>query len=107
MRQLAPIELHAMLQAEPALRPRMLDVREEWEWQLAHIAGAQHLPMAQIPGRIQELDSAHPTVVICHHGMRSMQVVAFLERQGFENLHNLAGGIDAWSRQVDATVPVY
>ena len=45
-----------MLQAEPALRPRMLDVREEWEWQLAHIADAQHLPMAQIPGRIQELD---------------------------------------------------
>jgi rhodanese-related sulfurtransferase len=96
-----------MLNAPDAERPRLLDVREPWEWQLARIEGAANMPMGEIPGRIHELDSAHPTVVICHHGVRSLQVVAFLQRHGFDNLHNLQGGIDAWSRQVDPSVPLY
>ncbi|MEP7298966.1 MAG: rhodanese-like domain-containing protein [Burkholderiales bacterium] len=91
--------------------PVLLDVREPWEFALAAIRvdglRTLHIPMNEIPGRLAELDAAQPVVCICHHGMRSAQVVAFLERQGFDAAYNLAGGIDAWSEQVDATVPRY
>lgn len=107
MQQLTVKELQAMLAQPEVKRPQMLDVREPWEWQLARIDGAAHIPMQQIPARIQEIDEMRPTVVYCHHGMRSLQVVAFLEQQGFQQLHNLVGGIDAWSRQIDPAVPLY
>ena len=107
LRQMTVQELRAALIAESAARPLLLDVREAWEWQLARIEGSQHLPMGEIPARIDNLDKSHPTVVICHHGVRSLQVVAFLARLGFANLHNLQGGIDAWARNVDPAVPVY
>jgi rhodanese-related sulfurtransferase len=107
MLQVTATELRNMLAAPESTRPLMIDVREPWEWQLARIDGAMHIPMQQVPSRIQEIDEVHPTVVICHHGVRSLQVVAYLERQGYTNLHNLLGGIDAWSRQVDSAVPLY
>ncbi|MEQ1518038.1 MAG: rhodanese-like domain-containing protein [Usitatibacteraceae bacterium] len=107
MRQLTVQELQAQLQAEPASRPRLLDVREPWEFQLARIDGSELVPMQTIPQQVDALDRSHPTVVICHHGTRSLQVVAFLERMGFQNLHNLQGGIDAWARQIDTRVPLY
>lgn len=107
MRQVTATQLDEMLRAEPGERPIVIDVREPWEWQLARIAGSTHLPMGEIPSRIQEIDPTHPTVVICHHGVRSLQVVAYLQRQGFDNLHNLMGGIDAWSKDVDPSVPLY
>jgi rhodanese-related sulfurtransferase len=96
-----------MLNGEPNAKPRLLDVREPWEFQLAHIEGSELRPMQTIPNQIDEIDRSHPTVVICHHGARSLQVVAFLERQGFQNLHNLQGGIDAWARQVDTSIALY
>ena len=107
MRQLSVQALHAMMEGEPRARPRLLDVREPWEYQLARIEGSELLPMQTVPTQIDQIDKTHPTVVICHHGTRSLQVVAFLERQGFENLHNLQGGIDAWARQVDSRVALY
>ena len=107
MRQLSVQDLHAMLTGDSNAKPRLLDVREPWEFQLAHIEGSELRPMQTIPNLIDELDRSHPTVVICHHGTRSLQVVAFLERQGFQNLHNLRGGIDAWARQVDPGVALY
>ena len=107
MREFTVQQLKSAL-AEPApSRPHLLDVREPWEWQLAKIAGSENVPMQQIPALTEELNRTQPTVVICHHGVRSLQVVAFLERQGFANMHNLQGGIDAWSRQIDPAVPVY
>jgi rhodanese-related sulfurtransferase len=97
--------------AMQAESPLLLDVREPWEFALAtiHVDGLRtlHIPMNEIPGRLAELDPAQPVVCICHHGMRSAQVVAFLEREGFGVAYNLAGGIDAWSEQVDAAVPRY
>ena len=107
MRQLSVLDLHAMLTGDPNAKPRLLDVREPWEFQLAHIEGSELRPMQTIPDQIDELDRSHPTVVICHHGMRSLQVIAYLVRQGFQNLHNLQGGIDAWARQVDSGVALY
>ena len=89
----------------------LLDVREPWEVALAAIAlptaTARFVPMREIPTRLAELDPAQPVVCICHHGARSAQVVAFLERAGFASAYNLAGGIDAWSRDVDPGVARY
>ncbi len=94
-----------------AATPLLLDVREPWEFALAaiHIEGwtTLHIPMNEIPARLAELDPLRPVVCICHHGMRSAQVVAFLERLGFEAAYNLGGGIDAWSAQVDPNVARY
>lgn len=87
--------------------PLLLDVREDWEYQHARIGGTLHIPMGQIPGRYRELATDKPLVVICHHGMRSAQVAAYLEHMGFADIYNLSGGIDAWSREVDTSIPVY
>jgi rhodanese-related sulfurtransferase len=101
----------AAAHAADALPVVFLDVREPWEVATAAIAapGASlvFVPMREIPPRLDELDPAQPVVCICHHGARSAQVVAFLERAGFESVYNLAGGIDAWSCEVDASVARY
>ena len=112
MKQLGGLDLPALRAASGAAQPPLLlDVREPWETAIAaiHVEGLRTLqiPMGQIPGRLGELDPAQPVVCICHHGVRSAQVVAFLERQGFAAAYNLAGGIDAWSEQVDPGVPRY
>ena len=65
------------------------------------------IPMHAIPPRIAELDRDQPIAVLCHHGSRSMQVAAFLVQQGFGHVANITGGINAWSSQVDASVPTY
>jgi rhodanese-related sulfurtransferase len=89
----------------------LLDVREPWEVALARIslAGVTHLdmPMNTVPARLAELSRSQPVVCICHHGARSAQVVAYLLRQGHARVYNLAGGVDAWSTQVDGAVPRY
>jgi rhodanese-related sulfurtransferase len=89
----------------------LLDVREPWEVALAAIAlpgtGSLHIPMQEIPGRLAEVPAAQPVVCICHHGARSAQVVAFLLQRGHPRVYNLAGGVDAWSTQVDPAVPRY
>jgi len=109
MKQLAVRDLAAHCAAEPSTL--ILDVREPWEAGLAALAlpgvASRNIPLAGIPDAIDELDPAQSIVCICHHGVRSLQAVAFLERQGFESVYNLAGGIDAWSLQVDPRVPRY
>ena len=85
----------------------MLDVREPHEFQYARIEGSTLIPLNQIPQRLQELDRSLEIVVICHHGMRSQQAAYFLDRQGFERILNLSGGIDAWSKECDVSVPRY
>ncbi len=90
----------------------LLDVREPWEFETARISGSVNVPMSTLVARIDEvrgLQSATdtPVVVICHHGMRSMQCARYLASQGVERLINLTGGINAWSTQVDPTVPSY
>jgi rhodanese-related sulfurtransferase len=86
----------------------LLDVREPWEYEAAHIAGSKHIPMGDIPARFnQELDPEKHIVVVCHHGVRSMNVTVWLRQQGFENVQSLRGGIDRWSREIDSSVPLY
>lgn len=86
----------------------LLDVREPWEFDLSKITGAKLIPMGDIPSRAhQELDPDDHIVVVCHHGVRSMSVTNWLRQQGFDSAQSLRGGIDAWSREVDAKVPSY
>lgn len=88
----------------------LIDVREQWEFQTAAIAGANLVPMASVPSRIQELEAQadnSPLLVICHHGVRSLNVVHWLRQQGLENCTSLCGGIDQWSREIDASIPRY
>ena len=86
----------------------LLDVREPWEFDAARIEGAKLIPMGDVPSRAhQELDPEDHIVVYCHHGVRSMNVTAWLRQQGFEKAQSMAGGIDAWSKTVDPKVPVY
>ena len=94
--------------ADPAQeQPLLLDVRENWEFETCHIAGSTQIPMHLIPLRAGELPDEREIVCICHHGARSMQVASFLERNGFENVTNLTGGIHAWAVQVDPSMPKY
>jgi rhodanese-related sulfurtransferase len=107
MQPIVPTQLRDWLDDPSREQPVLLDVREPWEYDTARIAGAQLVPMREVPARIAEIDAAREVVAICHHGGRSMQVAMFLEKQGFKRVHNLMGGIDAWSRTVDPSVPTY
>lgn len=107
MKQIAPAELKAWLDDPERADPLLLDVREPWEFDKARIAGSQLFSMATVPARFDELPRDRDIVAICHHGARSYQVAAFLEQKGFTRLHNLSGGVDAWSLQVDSALPRY
>ncbi|HEX5091273.1 MAG TPA: rhodanese-like domain-containing protein [Burkholderiales bacterium] len=107
MGHLTPAELAAWLSDPVRPSPLLLDVREPWEFQTCRIEGARHLPMRELPARLGELDPDSDVVAICHHGSRSLHVAHFLERQGFERVFNLSGGIDAWARSVEPAMPVY
>jgi len=86
----------------------LLDVREPWEFETARIDGAKLIPMGDVPSRVhQELDPDESIVVLCHHGVRSMNVTVWLRQQGFEKAQSMRGGIDAWSRRVDGRVAMY
>ncbi|MEA3132758.1 MAG: hypothetical protein QOG17_604 [Gammaproteobacteria bacterium] len=86
----------------------LLDVREDWETQLAPVPSSLvHIPMGQVADRLSELDPKQETVVICRSGGRSLEVARFLTAQGFASVSNLAGGILAWSRDVDPNIPQY
>ena len=97
----------AQLRQQPNA-PRLLDVREPWEFQSAHLPNSLLMPMGEVASRAhQELDPDAPIVVLCHHGARSLSVTMWLRNQGFEHVQSLAGGIDGWSRSIDPTVPRY
>ena len=107
MNHLTAPELAAWLADTTRARPLLLDVRENWEFETCRIDGSTQIAMNTIPARIEELDDEAEIVCICHHGARSMQVAAFLERHGFEKVTNLTGGIHAWAVQVDPSMPTY
>jgi len=103
--------LAGLVESLAPAEPVLLDVREAWELATARLElpGTRllHIPMMTLPARLHELDRTQPILALCHHGARSMQCVAFLAQQGFDDVYNIAGGIDAWSREVDPGVPRY
>ena len=102
---ITPAELHA--RRERGEEVLLIDVREPAEYALARVEGARLLPLSLFAEWSPTLDPETETVVMCHHGVRSAQVCAFLARQGFTKLRNLEGGIDRWSLEVDDGVPRY
>ena len=106
--EITPQQVQQRLQAGEKLC--LIDVREIMEFQTARIEGASLVPMGTVPSRLGELEAqaeSTPLVVICHHGMRSLNVVNWLRQQGVEQCTSLAGGIDLWSREIDPNVPRY
>jgi len=103
--ELQPQQVKQRLDAGEPLR--LLDVREPWECAIASLAGSIHIPMGQIAARWQELDAASPLIVVCKAGSRSRRVAQFLSAQGFGQVANLTGGIDAWTRDIDPSLASY
>ena len=107
MRQLSASQLKDWLADAERTRPVLLDVREPWEFETCRIAGSLSMPMRGIPARYQELTRDEDIVMVCHHGARSFQSGMFLEQMGFTRITNLQGGVAAWARDVDPTMPTY
>lgn len=107
MQQLTAPDLAERLADTSRPAPILLDVREPWEVQTCAIPGSTSIPLRDVPARLGELDPEAEVVCICHHGARSAQACLFLGAQGFSNVANLQGGVDAWARQVDLNMPVY
>ena len=108
--QVRPADWNDWLQAQPA-RPLLLDVREPWEVHTASVAPGDYdlvlIPMNEVPARMAELPQDRPIACLCHHGARSQRVAMFLAQQGYTDVANIAGGIDAWSQERDPGVPRY
>ncbi len=105
MREISAQDLDARIKAGDS--PVLLDVREPWERNLCALPNSLHAPMQQIPTTINDLDPEREVVVYCHTGVRSFHVGKFLEHNGFKNVVNLRGGIEAWAREVDKTMARY
>jgi rhodanese-related sulfurtransferase len=104
------IHVHDLVRRLAASEPvYLLDVREPWEHDTAALPGSVLIPLAELPGRVGEVRPPPGALVVvyCHHGLRSLSGAAFLERAGLADVVSLHGGIDAWSREVDPTVPRY
>jgi rhodanese-related sulfurtransferase len=105
--ELSPAEFRRRWSDQNSRAVVLLDVREPQELMLARVPAAIHIPMREIPERLHELDPGKPLVVMCHSGGRSRRVAEYLAANGFEDIYNLAGGIDAWALQIDPSVPRY
>jgi len=111
--QVRPADLSAWIQSHASADGTavVLDVREPVELRTASIKpdgfGLVTIPMNEIPQRLSELDPQRPVACLCHHGARSQRVAMFLASNGFDQVANIAGGIDAWTTEVDSSVPRY
>ena len=85
----------------------ILDVREKWEYDICHIENSVHIPMGQITEKKDDLNHSGTIIVVCHHGVRSRMVAKYLDGNGFVNIINLSGGIDAWSNEIDPSMTKY
>lgn len=85
----------------------LLDVREEWEYAICYIHDSVNIPMSEITDKLDKLDGERDTVVLCHHGMRSLQVANYLENAGFKKVRHLEGGITAWATIIEPDMPTY
>ena len=106
MREISSRECRDYLEST-AEKPLLLDVREPWEYNIVHLDDSLLIPMRQIPDSLDKLDPEKETIVVCHHGIRSRQVALFLERNGFTSVVNLRGGLDAWAKETDTSMPTY
>ena len=105
MKSISPTSLKTKLDAGE--KPRLLDVREAWEYDLCSIEDSTNISMSNIEQILNEFKPDDEIIVICHHGMRSFQVANYLEGNDYSNITNLEGGVDAWARTVDTDMAQY
>lgn len=98
-------EVNEMIKTNPILK--IIDVREQWEYDKGHIENSEHVPMAKIPDSVDLFSDTHEYVIVCHHGIRSRTVALYLEQKGVKNLYNLSGGMEQWSDDVDPSIEKY
>jgi adenylyltransferase/sulfurtransferase len=103
--EISPLELKRRLDAGEPLK--VLDVREPWECAIVRLPGSINIPLDELPRRLGELDAHAVTIVMCKVGGRSRRAAQFLAGAGFDQAVNLAGGIDAWARDIDPGLPTY
>jgi rhodanese-related sulfurtransferase len=105
VREVSPADFVATLAGRPGTL--LVDVREAWELEVARLPDALHIPMAELPQRLAELDRGRDVVVMCRSGGRSLSAARYLEAQGYPSVANLTGGILAWRRDVDPALATY
>ena len=85
----------------------ILDIREGYELDICHFENALHIPMMQVPHSLNQIPKDKPVVVTCHLGIRSAMTVRYLRENGFDNIHDLLGGIDHWAKNIDPSMKQY
>lgn len=105
IQEINSIDAAAMRNQSP--QALFLDVREAPELAICYIEGALHIAMSELTSQLAAIPKDRPVIVLCHHGMRSRQVIQFLQSQGYDNLLNLKGGIHAWAQEVDPEMNSY
>jgi len=85
----------------------LIDVREDWEYNIAYIKDSIHIPISEIQNKMYDYDEEQTIVFICHHGIRSRMVGIYFEQNDYKNIINLSGGIDSWAKTVDNNMEVY
>jgi rhodanese-related sulfurtransferase len=106
--EITPQDLQARLDRNEPIA--LIDVREPEEWNAARLPGSELIPMQTVPSRLGELEALSdekPLAILCHHGVRSLNVAAWLRQRGIENCFSVIGGIDRWSREIDPSIPRY
>jgi rhodanese-related sulfurtransferase len=103
--EIAPREVQELLARDNKVL--FVDVREQWEYDIAHLDGSVLIPLGEIPGNLQRIETSDQIVIFCHHGMRSLDAAAWLRSQGVEGARSMTGGIERWSTEIDRTVPRY
>ncbi len=106
--EIEPNELQALLAEREATPFRLIDCREQEEFTLCHLGGSELMPLSEFAEHVAGIGSPdEPIVVYCHHGMRSLQATQYLRARGHAHTFSLRGGIDAWSSEIDGSVPRY
>lgn len=105
VKKISPFELKEMLLKEEGIK--LVDVREKWEHNIARIVGSELVPLGTFSEQYKKLNINEKIVVFCHHGTRSYSACQFMIRNGFKNVYNLEGGINAWSQEIDKSIPLY
>ena len=105
IKRLSPIQVKNILESEAQIK--LIDVRENWEFEIARLENAQLIPLGQFVDFSRQLNPEDKIVIYCHHGARSFNACNYLSENGFKEVINLEGGINAWSHEIDSSIPVY
>ena len=105
IKSILPKEVKQLIEKESSLK--LIDVRESWEYKLAKLENSQLIPLRELTNHMEKLEPNDILLIYCHHGSRSFYACAYMLQQGFKEVYNLEGGIDAWSKVIDKSIPKY